>query len=85
MSAQHAPDGCRLHRLAANRLGQVALCPECAALHLSVQCLTLRMDPAAFMQLVEMMVQARQRLIEAGGALASEAAAESDVLQGALH
>jgi len=80
-----AGDGCPLHRLAAARIGQVALCRECAALHLSVQCLTLRMDPAAFMELVDLMVQARNRLLEASGAAVPDADAEPDAVQGALH
>lgn len=93
MSSHNAGEGCPLHRLAAARIGQVALCRECAALHLSVQCLTLRMDPAAFMELVDLMVQARNRLLQASGASAPEAEADAEVastaaaaaVPGALH
>jgi len=85
MSSHGAGDGCPLHRLATGRIGQVALCRECAALHLSVQCLTLRMDPAAFMELVDLLVQARSRLLAASGAAAPDADAETEAVQGALH
>jgi len=82
-----AGDGCPLHRLAAARIGQVALCRECAALHLSVQCLTLRMDPAAFLELVDLLVQARARLVAHGAAAEAPAEADADAgaTQGALH
>lgn len=85
MSSPHAGAGCPLHRLAAARIGNVALCRECAALHLSVQCLTLRMDPAAFMELVDLLVQARNRLLQASCAPAADADPDAEAAQGALH
>lgn len=87
MSAHGSNQGCPLHRLASGRIGQVALCPDCAAVHLSVQCLTLRMDPAAFMELVELMVQARARLLaaESGTACDADEAPNAAESPGALH
>lgn len=81
---------CPLLRVADSGLGNVAFCQDCGAVHLTVQCLTVRLDPRAFLELVGMVHQARGRLCQiahasGGESSKEEASALSDPLPEALH
>jgi len=81
---------CPLLRVADSGLGNVAFCQDCGAVHLTVQCLTVRLDPRAFMELVGMVHQARGRLCQIAHAAGSEktrddGAAIAEPLPEALH
>jgi hypothetical protein len=51
----------QIETLAANSLGDVKLC-SCGVLTLSLQCLSLRFEPAAFRELTALLVRADQGL-----------------------
>lgn len=86
----HATDApCPLLKVATSSLGNVAFCKDCGAVHLTVQCLTVRLDPRAFMELVGMVQQARHGLCQIAHAADREAGAEPaamlDPMPEALH
>ncbi len=54
-SCQHAV-------LARSPVGHVTVCPDCGVVHLSLNCLSVRLEEDAFVALAEMLAQARQRL-----------------------
>ena len=62
MPPSHTPGPCSQAVLARSPLGQVAVCPDCGVVHLSLQCLSIRLEPGAFEALALMVAQAQQRL-----------------------
>jgi hypothetical protein len=62
-------------------IGQVALC-GCGHLHLNLQYLTLRFEPAAFRELAVLLVQAQRRLDADPSVRAAQGPASHDACPG---
>ncbi|MBI1907254.1 MAG: hypothetical protein HYS20_13635 [Rhodocyclales bacterium] len=56
------PAGCQHLLVARSPVGQVAACPACGQIHLSLEYLTLRFEAESFRELVGMLAIAQQRL-----------------------
>ena len=55
--------GCTLVNVAESALGCVAICRACGSVHLSIQHTTIRLDPAAFLELARLATVARSALL----------------------
>jgi hypothetical protein len=53
---------CQHAMLARSPVGHVSVCPECRVVHLSMDCVSVRLEVNAFLALAEMLSQAQQRL-----------------------
>lgn len=53
---------CQHALLARSPVGHVSVCPDCGVVHLSLDCLSVRLEMTAFMALTEMLLQAQKRL-----------------------
>ncbi len=53
---------CRCETLVRSEIGQVSSCQGCGQVHVALDYMTLRFDPAAFRTLVSMVSQAQYRL-----------------------
>lgn len=53
---------CQHTLLARNPVGQVSLCPECEVVHLSLDCLSVRLEMAVFMAFADLLSQAKKRV-----------------------
>ncbi len=53
---------CQHTLLARSPVGHVSVCPDCGVLHLSLDCLLVRLEEKAFQALAAMLTQAQQRL-----------------------
>ncbi len=65
MERSPTPSSFQHAMLASSPVGHVTVCPDCGVVHLSLNCLSVRLEVDAFVALVEMLSQAQQRL---GGA-----------------
>lgn len=61
---EHSPtsSSCQHALLARSPVGHVSVCPDCGVVHLSMDCVSVRLDVNAFMALAEMLSQAQKRL-----------------------
>lgn len=62
MTDSDSPDACVAHPIARSGIGTVAACRGCGNVQLSLEYLTLRFQPAAFRELVGLLVLAQSRL-----------------------
>lgn len=62
MERSPTSSSCQHTLLARSPVGHVSVCPECGVVHLSLDCLSLRLELTAFQTLAEMLSQALQRL-----------------------
>ena len=53
---------CQHALLARSPIGHVADCPDCGVVHLSLDCVSVRLEAGAFLAMAEMVSEARQRL-----------------------
>ena len=53
---------CQHALLAQSPVGHVSVCPDCGVVHLSLDCLSVRLEMSAFKALADMVAQAHQRL-----------------------
>jgi hypothetical protein len=53
---------CQHALLARSPVGHVSVCPDCGVVHLSLDCLSVRLEKTAFMALTDMLLQAQKRL-----------------------
>ena len=53
---------CHPHEVACNALGSVCACPGCGQVQLTLQCLTVRLEPEAFRELAALVACAERRL-----------------------
>ncbi|PRD65920.1 hypothetical protein C6P64_07425 [Malikia granosa] len=53
---------CQHALLSRSPVGQVSVCPDCGVVHLSLDCLSVRLEEKAFQALAVMVMQAQQRL-----------------------
>lgn len=72
MERSPTSSNCQHALLARSPVGHVSVCPECGVVHLSLDCLSLRLELSAFQALAQMLSQAQRRL-------ESKAACVSDV------
>lgn len=61
MSNEH--QNCRMLPLASSHLGNVAVCPNCGVLTVTIQCVSIRFEAPAFDELARMLGQARAALL----------------------
>lgn len=61
---EHSPisSTCQHALLARSPVGRVSLCPECGVVHLSLNCVSVRLEVTAFLALAEMLSKAQERL-----------------------
>lgn len=59
---ENGHDGCSTHWIARSAVGGVATCPCCGNVHLTLEYLTLRLEPNAYRELVGMLVFAQTRM-----------------------
>ncbi|MDY0012997.1 MAG: hypothetical protein RBS40_08925 [Rhodocyclaceae bacterium] len=61
---EHLPTSpnCQHAMLARSPVGQVSVCPDCGVVHLSMDCVSVRLEVNAFLALAEMVSQAQKRL-----------------------
>lgn len=61
---EHSPtsSSCQHALLARSPVGHVSVCPDCGVVHLSMDCVSVRLEVNAFLALAEMLSQARKRL-----------------------
>jgi hypothetical protein len=62
MNDSDAQGACPAQVIARSALGAVAVCPGCGNVQLTLEYLTLRLQPAAFRELVDMLVFAQRRI-----------------------
>ncbi len=62
MERSPTSSSCQHALLARSPVGHVSVCPECGVVHLSLDCLSLRLELTAFQALAQMLSQAKQRL-----------------------
>ena len=55
---------CEQHMLVQGPLGSVAICPGCGIVHLSMDCVSIRLEVDAFESISQMMLAACNRLHE---------------------
>lgn len=55
------PD-CQHAMLAHSPVGHVSVCPDCSVVHLSLNCVSIRLEIGAFMALADMLTQAQKQL-----------------------
>jgi len=61
--AQSPPSSsCQHTLLAQSPVGHVSACSDCGVVHLSLYCVTVRLELSAFVALTEMLSQAHKRL-----------------------
>lgn len=53
---------CQHTMLARSPVGHVSVCSDCGVVHLSMDCLSVRLEVNAFLALAEMLSQAQKRL-----------------------
>lgn len=53
---------CQHAMLAHSPIGHVAVCADCGIVHLSINCVSVRLEIGAFLALVKMLTHAQQRL-----------------------
>ncbi len=53
---------CQHAMLACSPVGCVSVCPDCGVVHLSMDCVSVRLEVNAFLALAEMLLQAQKRL-----------------------
>ena len=53
---------CQHALLARSPVGHVSVCPDCEVVQLCLDCLSVRLERAAFLALAEMLSEAQQRL-----------------------
>lgn len=60
----HSPtaSNCQHALLARSPVGHVSVCPDCGVVHLSMDCVSVRLEVNAFLALAEMLSQAQKRL-----------------------
>lgn len=58
---EHLPS-CQHTMLARSPVGHVSVCPDCGVVHLSMDCVSVRLEVNAFLALAEMLSQAQKRL-----------------------
>lgn len=60
----HLPSSppCQHSMLAHSPIGHVAVCADCGVVHLSLNCVSVRLEPGAFLALVKMLNHAQQRM-----------------------
>lgn len=54
---------CQHATLARSPAGQVSVCVECGVVHVSMACVSIRLEVSAFLDLAEMLSQAQRRLL----------------------
>ena len=54
---------CSMHGLAESPVGNVALCPACGVIHVTLQYVTVRLEAGTFAQFTHMLAQAHAALI----------------------
>ena len=54
---------CPTHGLAESPVGSVTLCPGCGVIHVTLNYVTVRLEPGAFDELTRMLMQARLALV----------------------
>ncbi len=61
---EHSPTSpnCQHAMLARSPVGHVSVCPDCGVVHLSMDCVSIRLEVSAFVALAAMLSQAQQRL-----------------------
>jgi hypothetical protein len=59
---QDAAAGCAVHSIARSAVGDVAVCEGCGQVHLTLEYLTLRLEPPAFLDLAGMLAHAASAL-----------------------
>lgn len=64
-----SPSSCHPRIVAENPLGAVAVCADCGHVHLTLQHLTVRFDPEAFLTLAALITQAGHHLRNDGAPL----------------
>lgn len=62
MERSPTSSSCQHALLAHGPVGHVTVCPDCAVVHLSLNCVSVRLEVDAFMALAEMLNRARQSL-----------------------
>lgn len=77
-------DGCPTHWIARSAVGGVATCPSCGNVHLTLEYLTLRLEPTAFRELVGMLLFAQTRM-DADRAVLAAAAGPPPLTDKPLH
>ncbi|QDX79877.1 hypothetical protein B9N43_00510 [Denitratisoma sp. DHT3] len=53
---------CQHALLARSPVGHVSMCPECGIVHVSLNCVSVRLEVTAFLALAEMLSKAQKRL-----------------------
>lgn len=53
---------CQHTLLARSPVGQVSICLDCEVVHLSLDCLSVRLEMAVFLAFADMLLQAKNRL-----------------------
>lgn len=60
----HSPNSSRCQHalLARSPVGHVSVCPDCGVVHLSLDCVSVRLEVGAFLAMAEMVSQAQKHL-----------------------
>jgi hypothetical protein len=70
--------GCTVRLLASSAVGNVSACPGCGHVQLTLEYLTLRLEPDAFRELSRMLVEAQTVLNHRGAPARADAAPAGD-------
>lgn len=62
MERSPTSSSCQHALLAHSPVGHVSVCPDCGVVHLSLDCVSVRLEVGAFLALAEMLSQAQKRL-----------------------
>ena len=62
MAHSSTSSSCQHSLLARSPVGHVSVCPDCGVVHLSLDCVSVRLEVGAFQAMAEMVSQAQQRL-----------------------
>ncbi|MHA7602309.1 hypothetical protein ACX12L_20470 [Alicycliphilus sp. T452] len=62
MERSPTSSSCQHALLAHSPVGHVSVCPDCGVVHLSLDCVSVRLEVGAFLALAEMLSQAHKRL-----------------------
>lgn len=63
MKQSPTPPVCQHALLARSQVGQVSICPDCGVVHVSLQAISVRLTPSAFLELSDMVSHAQKRLL----------------------